>query len=114
MPEQEAHCLIDLHAISTKNHARPTFSFKPFRPNATKSRGLKAALARESDKVGIDSPQIEVAFSCHGHNGLNCRDIASLEFLLGSGRSARPLQQRSAHATRRSDHTFPPAGDSGL
>lgn len=58
----------------------------------------KAALARGSDEVWIDSPQIETLLSRHGGNGLNRRVVA---------RDALP-------STNRSDHTFPAAGNSGL
>jgi hypothetical protein len=39
--------MINLHAISTKIHGQPTFSFKPFLPNATSSftlHGSRGAL----------------------------------------------------------------------
>lgn len=74
----------------------------------------KAALARESDEVWIDSPQIETPLSRHGGNGLNRRVVARNALLLGSGRLAKRFDQRSASSTNRSDHTFPAAGNSGL
>ena len=74
----------------------------------------KAALARESDEDSIDSPQIETPLSRHGGNGLNRCIVARDALLLGAGRLAKRLDQRSACSTSRSDHTFPHAGNSGL
>jgi hypothetical protein len=112
MPKQGTQRIIHLHAISTKNHAWLTFSFKPFLPNATSSE--KAALARESDEVWLDSPQIETPHSRSGGNRLSRRVVARDALVLGSSRLAKRLDQRSACSSGRSDHTFPPAGNSGL
>ena len=114
MPGQEAQCIIDLHTISTKNHARPTFSFKPLRPNAISSPASKAARAREPNEIGIDCTQIEAPFRCNGGSGLNRRDVSRYPLLLGSGRPAKCLEQRSADPTSRSDGTSSHARHHGL
>src|SRR4029453_1215299 len=53
MPEQEAQCIIDLHTISTKNHARPTFFYKPPRPN-TASPPASKSCARKRTGTGLE------------------------------------------------------------
>src|SRR5262245_33525538 len=92
-PEQETQCIIDLHTISTKNHARPTISLCLSARKQLALPARKAALAREADEVGIDCPQIEAPFGCHGRSGLNCRAVACHVFVLGSGRPAKRLEQ---------------------
>src|SRR4030095_4372223 len=105
MPKQGTQRIIHLHAISTKNHAWLTFSFKPFLPNATSSE--KAALARESDEVWLDSPQIETPHSRSGGNRLSRRVVARNALVLGSSRLAKRLDQRSACSSGRSRSYLP-------
>ena len=60
---QEAQCIIDLHTISTKNHARPTFPFKPFRPNPTSSHASESRALENRTRLELIARKLKLLFA---------------------------------------------------
>ena len=107
----------DLHTISTKIHAWPTFSFKPLLANATSSPGLKRLRLqrpqqRNRTRLEIDIPQTETSFG----QGAAALIVAFVRAVLTySARADLTNASRElVNPTRRSDHTFPSARNSRL